>query len=121
MNARSKDQMQKHYYYQKYPSRDVENIRAGQGYFEDIEVYYGMGFDREEDVSPLCLVNSDKSLFVWSEKTLGKLRRKEGDQRNKRFIAISYLWELCDSLLLASSDNVSQSPGFESMGLRAKN
>ena len=48
-----------------------------QGYFEDIEVYCGMGFDREEDVSPLCLVDSDKSLFVWSEKTLGELRRKE--------------------------------------------
>ena len=38
---------------QKYPARGVENIGGVQGYFEDVEIYCGMGFDREEDVSPL--------------------------------------------------------------------
>ena len=117
-NARSTDQMRQHRYYQKYPARGVENIGAVRGYFEDIEVYCGMGFDREEDVSPLCLVDSDKSLFAWSKKTLKELRKKDGDQSNQQLIAISYLWELCDSLLMARDDNVSRSPGFESLGLR---
>ena len=66
-NARSINLMRKHRYYQKYLARGVENIGAVRGYFGDIEVYCGMGFDREEDVSPLCLVNSDKNLFAWSK------------------------------------------------------
>jgi hypothetical protein len=92
-----------------------------RGYFEDLEIHCGMGFDRKEDVSPLCLADSDKSLFAWSKKTLEELRKKDGDQSDKQLVAISYLWELCDSLLMARADNVSESPGFESMGLRVNN
>ena len=72
-------------------------------------------------MSPLCLVDSDKSLFAWSDKTVEELRKRDGDQRNKQLVAISYLWELCDSLLMAVKDNVSGSPGFESLGLRVNN
>ena len=78
-NASSTDQMRKHRYYQQYPSRGVEHIGGVRGYFEDLEIYCGMGFDRKEDVSPLYLVDSNKSLFVWSKKTLQELRKKDKD------------------------------------------
>ena len=67
-------------------------------------------------MSPLYLVDSDKSLFAWSNKTVEELRKRDRDQRNKQIVAISYLWELFDSLLMAGEDNVSGSLGFESPG-----
>ena len=76
-----------------------------------------MGFDRKEDVLPLFSFDSNGDLFVWSEETLGESRKKKGDLKNKQLVAISYMWKLCDSLLMAKSDNVSQSPSFESIGL----
>ena len=76
-----------------------------------------MGFDRKEDVLPLFSFDSNRDLFVWSEETLGELRKKKGDLKDKQLVAISYLWELRDSLLMAKSDNLSQSPSFESIGL----
>ena len=35
--------------------------------------------------------------------------------------AIAYLWEISYDLLLAKSENVSTSPGFESLGLKVNN
>ena len=101
--------------------RGVENIGGVRGYFEDVETYCRMDFDRGEDVSPLCLIDSGKSLFAWSNKTVEELRKRDEDQRNKQLVAILHLWELCDKLLMAGEDNVSGSPGFESLGLRVNN
>ena len=58
-----------------------------RGYFEDLETYRGMGFDREENVLPLYLVDSDKSLFVWNKKTLEESRKKDVDQTNKQLLS----------------------------------
>ena len=63
-------------------------------------------------MSPLCLVDSDKSLFAWSDKTVEESRKRDRDQRNKQIVAILYQWELCDSLLMAGEDNVSGSSGL---------
>ena len=76
-----------------------------RGYFEDLETYCGMGFDREENALPLYLVDSDKSVFVWNKKTV-----KESRKKNKQLVTFSYLWELCGSLLIAKTDIVSESP-----------
>ncbi len=58
------------------------------------------------------------SLFVWSDRTINELKQKGGNLQNLQLDAVAYLWELVYDLLLATADNVSQSPGFESLGLR---
>ena len=51
-NARSLDQMRKHHFYQEYPVGGVDNIGGIGECFEYLEVYFGMAFDKKEDVSP---------------------------------------------------------------------
>jgi len=46
---------------------------------------------------------------------------KRGDLRKLQLDAVAYLWELVYDLLLAKSENMSTSPGFESLGLRVNN
>ena len=57
-------------------------------------------------------------MFAWSKETLTKLVNEEGSLGKRQLDAVAYLWELRYDLVLAASDNVSQSPGFESFGLR---
>ena len=52
-NARMLDQMRKHRFYQQYPAKGEKKLGEIEGYFENLEVYCGMAFDRKEDVTPL--------------------------------------------------------------------
>lgn len=117
-NARLIDQMRKHTFYQEYPEEGVDNIGGAGGYFQYLEMFCGMAFDRKKDVSPICSVNSHKSLFAWSDLIMRELKKKDGSLRDNQLVAISYLWEMVDDLLLDRRHNVSVSPGFESFGLR---
>ncbi len=80
-----------------------------------------MAYDKtdEKSIKPLCSSGNTSSMFVWSEITLNKLKKRDGDLRKLQLDAVAYLWEICYDLLLARGDNVSNSPGFESLGLRA--
>ena len=46
------------------------------------------------------------------------MKKKGGDLKKLQSDAIAYLWEISYDLLLPKHDNVSTSPGFESLGLR---
>jgi len=74
--ARSVEQMRKHRHYREHPAKDLENIGGVGGFFDDLEVCYGMAFDRKGDVLPLCSVDADNSLFVWSKQTIEELKRR---------------------------------------------
>jgi len=52
---------------------------------------------------------------------IGELKKKDGDLKKLQLDAIAYLWEISHDLLLPKHDNVSTSPGFESLGLRVNN
>ena len=67
-------------------------------------------------MSPLCLVDSDKSLFGWNDKTVEELRKRDRDQRNKHIVAILYLWELCDTFVDGRRGQCFREFGFESPG-----
>ena len=110
--------MRKHRFYQEYPAEGVENIGEMGGYFDNLEMYCGMAFNRQGDVSPLCSEGAASSLFVWSTQSIEQLKRREGTLKDGQLMAVSYLWEICDDLLLAKHQNVSRSPGFEALGLR---
>jgi hypothetical protein len=117
-NARMVDQMRKHRFYQEYPAKGVENIGGIGGYHDNLLVYCGMAFDRAEDVSPLCSDGTENSLFVWTNTCTDILKQREGTLEDSQLLAIAYLWEICDDLLMAKCDNVSSAPGFEALGLR---
>ena len=80
-------------------------------------MYCGMAYDKHGNIAPLCSESADDSLFVWSKETIGELK-KRGDVQKLQLHAVAYLWEICYDLALAKHDNVSESPGYESLGLR---
>jgi len=110
--------MKMHNFYQIYPAEGVHNLGGEGGYFEYLQMYCAMAFDRKGDVTPLCSRGESTSLFAWSKETLATLTNGEGNLRNRTLDAVAYLWELCYDFALAAIDNVSQSPRFESFGLR---
>ena len=113
------DQIRKHRFYQEYSAKRVEHIGGIEVYFDDLEVTCEMVFDRTKDVEPLCLEDAENSLFMWDNKgCIDILKLRHCSLQDNQFLAISYLWEICDDLLLAKMENVSASPGLESLGLR---
>ena len=91
---------------------------ARNGYFDDLDTYCGMAFDRKLDLTPLHSANKADSLFVWSSGTMNELKARGGCLNKLQLVAVAYLWEFVYGLLLASCDDVSQEPGFEALGLR---
>ena len=73
---------------------------------------------KKGDTTPLISEDASNSLFVWSNETMKELKSKCGELKKLQFDAVSYLWEICYDLVLAKAENVSTSPGFESLGLR---
>ena len=120
-NATSKDQMRIHRLYREYPASGVSNLGVAEGCFESLQMYCGMTYDKRRDTSPLRSEGAADSLFVWSIQTIDELKKKGGDLKKLQLDAIAYLWEISYDLLLAKSENVSTSPGFESLGLRVNN
>ena len=123
-NAKSRDQMIASKAYRTYPSREVEPFVQPEGYHENLVTHCAMAFDKTEDKDVLAKLYSHgnrDSIFVWSEEIMAELKAKAGDslllQKLQRD-AVAYLWELCYDIMLARADNVSESPGFEALGLR---
>ena len=83
-------------------------------------MHVGMAYDKRDvdSVKPLYSNGESSSLFVWSDRTMDELKKKGGDTKKLQLDAVAYLWEICYDILLANGDNVSKSPGFESLGLR---
>ena len=120
-NATCKDQMRVHRLYREYPDSGVENLGAPEGNFDNLVMYCGMAYDKKMDTTPLRSRDATGSLFVWSDEVISELTKKGGDLKKFQLDAVAYLWEICYDLLLAKTDNVSMSPGFESLGLRVNN
>ena len=83
----------------------------------NLDVYCRMAFDKNKDVTSLCSDDAESSLFLWSKQSIDALKKKGGNFRKLQLDAVAYLWELCYDLVLANYENVSVSPGFESLGL----
>ena len=81
-------------------------------------MYCGMPLDARDNVVPLCSDGRDDSPFVWSDEASDKMKKKDGKLITLQLDTIAYLWEMCYDCLLANSNNVPASPGFEVLGLR---
>ena len=117
-NARSKDEMRVHRLYREYPALGVLNLGAIEGNFDSLVMHCGMAYDKKESVTSLVSQGEGESLFIWSKETINELKGKGGELKKLQLDAVAYLWEICYDLLLAKAENVSTSPGFESLGLR---
>ncbi len=124
-NSRSSTEMRRSRFYRYYPSKEATDVVGGfrNAYFEDLDFYCAMAFD-PKSVDQICSIDSDDSLFVWSKKFISFLndraKAKEVTLKRMQITAVAYLWEMCYDLMLARSDNISDSPGFEGLGLRVK-
>ena len=125
-NSLSMTEMRKSRFYRYYPSMNAAyNFgRIRNGYFEDLDMYCAMAFDLR-NVYQICSVDGDDSLFVWSKQVMDFLEKKAKStdvplRRMQTTAAVAYLWEICYDLMLAKNDNMSDSPGFEGLGLRVK-
>lgn len=125
-NATSLEEMRKSQFYRRYPSRDAkEDFGARSGYFENLRMFCGMAFDKKGEVGPLCSIGEEDSLFVWSDRVIEELKKRAEKNgvslQRMQLTAVAYLWEMYYELMLARSENVSESPGAESLGLRVNN
>ena len=106
--------------YREYPTREFNSVGKREGYSDNLVMYCGMAYDKGGNAEALRSVGAADSLYVWSKEVTDELN-KRGDLSKLQLDAFSYLWELGYDLLLAKSDNVSASPGFETLLLRVNN
>jgi hypothetical protein len=116
----SRKQMLESRFYQSYPSRSLARANDGmrRGYFDNLQLFCGLGFNRTNLESLKPLVECD-SIFSWKKDVLERIQKKSfcgaRNIQDKQLHMVAYLCEICYELALAPEDNVSQSQGFESV------
>ena len=105
-----------HWMYREYPTRGLDSVGKREGFFDNLVMYYGIAYDKGGDTEALRPVGAANSLYVWRKEVTDDELNKKGDLSKLPLDAVSYLWEQGYDLLLAKSDNVSISPGFEALG-----
>jgi hypothetical protein len=114
--------------YTEYPSKESNLVRLGgesgekcwKGYFEDLVLYCGIGFDRSRTVSGLIETDEGKGIFSWDKTVIDCLAgsTKLGDTMSDRQLCmVAYLLELGYDLMISPKFNLSRMPGFEAAGL----
>jgi len=105
-------------FYQTYPSKNAPSSGCVRdGYFEDLQLYVGLGFSRKQP-GHLKLVAKEDGLLSWEGAILERLQKASlgcNGLQDKQLHAVGYLFELCYDLALSPERNVSQNPGFESL------
>ena len=95
--------------------------KCWKGYFEDLVLYCGIGFDRSRTVSDLIETDDGKGgIFSWDKKDIDCLEgsSKLGDtMRDRQLCMVAYLFELGYDLMISPKFNLSRMPGFEAAGL----
>jgi hypothetical protein len=91
--------------YTEYPSKESNLVRLGvasgeicwKGYFEDLVLYCGIGFDRSRTVSGLIETDEGKGIFSWEKTVMDCLAgsTKLGDtMRDRQLCMVAYLFQL---------------------------
>ncbi len=106
-------------FYTTFPSRDatLDTQHTRQGYFENLEIYCGVGISRKEPGLSYLKDTGPESVFVCNDNYLRYVNmvsfRGVVDPTEKQMHMIGYLCELAYDLAIAPANNVSESPGFE--------
>lgn len=108
-------------FYTSYPVRSSQQPGYQGRVFDDLVCYVGIAFCRANDAIVDDLVKEIDGLFVWGPDIMRVLERVKMTAgatitlKNKKLTMLGYLFELILDLLISPSNNVSQSPGFESL------
>lgn len=111
-------------FYRSYPSKEAPTLTGGtrRGYFEQLQLYCALGFDRSntESLKPLVETHeAAKSIFLWEPDTIERLEKLNmagaTTLQDRQLSTVGYLVETAFELALAPGDNVSQSQGYEAM------
>jgi hypothetical protein len=109
-------------FYRSYPSRCATYSNSTRrGFFDQLDLYYGLAFDRKGSIGDLLTNKSPYSLLNWPTEYIERLKKwnlrgvGSDDIKEKQLHMASYLFELGYDLCLSPCDNVSQAPGFESI------
>ena len=115
-------------FYGSYPSKNASlSSSIRRGYHEDLDVYVVIGYDQADAdaCAALCSPASTASttgIFQWPASSLERIGkatvRGATTLKLKQLRAVGYMLELGFELMLSPDDDVSESPGFESFGLR---
>ena len=90
-----------------------------RGYFEDLDQYNGIGFNRDnkEGIGYITNVQKENGIFYWSNNVIEKIEKANLYSCNglveKQLVMVGFLLELGYDLMINSDDNVSKIPGFE--------
>ena len=118
-------------FYRRYPSKELVHTipnttnRCCRGFFENLTMYVGLSINpRQRGIDDLL-----SSIFLFSCDVLERIKKLKfgvrGDtslpQEMKKRHMFGYLAELAYDLCICSSDNISNSPGFEACGLWVRN
>jgi hypothetical protein len=112
-------------FYGSYPSMGAASPPATKlGWFEDLEMFIVMGYDQNDPVAVSVLCSSDAAtgILQWPTWALNDIDKSSingaATLELKQLHAVGYLFELAFELMLSPSADLSESPGFESFGLR---
>ena len=104
-------------FYSLYPhseAKSSDNIR--RGYWHHLNQYCGIGFSRKDGTEGIKDIR--EGLFMWDESSVKRINKLKligcTNFNEKQLVMVGYALELVYDLMIAVSDNVSQSPGFES-------
>jgi hypothetical protein len=116
--------------YTEYPSKESDLVRLGlasgekcwKGYFENLGLYCGIGFDRSQARTVAGLVETEKGkgIFSWDKTVMDSLvgsTRLGETMIDRQLCMVAYFFELGYDLMLSPKLNLSRMPGFEVAGL----
>ena len=110
-------------FYISYPSSTNPRVKskAKKGIFEDLRQYVGCGFNPQDEsiLDTLTRDEGDGGVFLFDDtdkENINKVHfRGLNTYREKGVEMVAYLLELAYDLAIAPRDNISSSPGFETI------
>jgi len=88
-----------------------------KGYFHHLHQYVGIGFEQSDNC--ISTLGNHGKLFAWENNVLDALSKYSlhncSSVKEKQYHMVSYALELGYDLMISPNDNVSTSPGFESV------
>ena len=113
-------------FYIRYPSKTTARASdiLRRGSFENLRLFIALGFLRTKAaaVDVLVATSPEEGILCWPESAITQISntnfRGVANLQEKQLHMVGYLFELCYDLMLSPNDNVSQSPGFETCGLK---
>ena len=65
-----------------------------EGYFENLDMYYGMIFNIKSNIAPPCSIGKDKQSMRVEQRVYSWIKKKDGKLQTFQLNTIAYPWEI---------------------------